>query len=47
MLCTVLFLGGCVTAEQKEAYKKIEAQSKTNAVNYIRDKYCLQQAEIF
>ena len=42
MLCTVLFLGGCATAEQKEAYKKIEAQSKTNAVNYIRDKYDIE-----
>ena len=42
MLCTILLLGGCATAEQKEAYKKIEAQAKTNAVNYISDKYDIE-----
>ena len=42
MLCTILLLGGCATAEQKEEYKKIEAQAKTNAINYIRDKYDIE-----
>lgn len=42
MACALFSLGGCATAEQKEAYKKIEAQAKTNAINYISNKYDME-----
>ena len=39
LMCTMLIMGGCMTEEQKEELKKIEAQAEINAKNYIKEKY--------
>ena len=38
-MCALLCAGGCMSEEDKEELAKIEAQAKTNAVNYVSEKY--------